>query len=425
VGTEIGLVESLDGGATWALANNGLPSVGIWFLKVVEDEIVVGTHGRGIWSTTVPTLVDGQVFNPLFESMAQLPSGSLDLHFNLRSAYDSTEVYVGGNLVATLPANTPLEAHVVSVPVLVQATVTAYARSYKDGSTYESTIKQADVFPMAAPVVAYSNDLNSAGNLPITMDGFSLTTPVGFSNSAMHTVHDYANGAAYSFTLMAPIMIAQVSTLTFDEVAIVEPGEPGSVFGDSDFWDYVIVEGSTDGITWQAVADGWDARDQPAWLTAYNGSQPGTASMYANRSIDLHNTFSMGEVVLLRWRLSSDGYVTSWGWAVDNIVVTSSGPTGVGDTPRKVALNQNYPNPFNPTTTITFNLPHSGATSLVVYDVRGRLVRTLIDGVLQAGPQNLEWDGRNNSGQRVASGVYLYRLTFGNNVQQKKMVLLK
>jgi hypothetical protein len=425
VGTEIGLVESLDGGANWALANNGLPSVGIWFLKAVEDEIVVGTHGRGIWSTTVPALVDGQVFNPLFESMAQLPAGNLELHFNLRSAYDSTDVYVDSVLVATLPANTPLEAQVVSVPVLAQATVTAYARSYKDGSTYESTIKQAVVFPMADPVIAYSNDLNSAGDLPVAMDGFSWTTPGGFSNPAMHTVHDYVNGAAYSFTLMAPIMIAQVSTLTFDEIAIVEPGEPGSVWGDSDFWDYVIVEGSTDGITWQAVADGWDARDEPAWLTAYNGGQPGTASMYANRSIDLHNTFSMGEVVLLRWRLSSDGYVTSWGWAVDNIVVTSSGPTGIGDTPRVVTLNQNYPNPFNPSTTIAFNLPHSGATSLVVYDVRGRLVRTLIDGVLQVGPQNLEWDGRNNAGQRVATGVYMYRLTFGNIVQQKKMVLLK
>jgi hypothetical protein len=425
VGTEIGLVESLDGGATWALANNGLPSVGIWFLKAVEDEIIVGTHGRGIWSTTVPALIEGQVFNPLFESMAQLPAGDLQLHFNLRSAYDSTEVYVDGVLVETLPANTPLDAHVVTVPVLVQATVSSYARSYEGGDTYDSTIKQVEVFPMAAPVVAYTNDLNSAGSLPFTMDGFSWTTPVGFSDPAMHTVHNYVNGAAYNFKLMAPIMIAQNSTLSFDEVALVEPGEPGSVFGDSDFWDYVIVEGSADGITWQAVADGWDARDNPIWLITYNNTQPGTASMYANRTIDLRDTFAMGEVVLLRWRLSSDGAVTGWGWAVDNIVITSSGPTGVGDTPSAVTLNQNYPNPFNPSTTIAFNLPHSGATSLKIYDVRGRLVRTLIDGVQQAGLQNQDWDGRNNAGQQVASGVYMYRLTFGNIVQQKKMILLK
>jgi hypothetical protein len=425
VGTEIGLVESLDGGANWALANNGLPSVGIWFLKAVEDEIIVGTHGRGIWSTTIPALVDGQVFNPLFESMAQVPSGNLNLHFNLRSAYDSTEVYVDSILTETLPGNTPLESHIVSVPVLAEATVTAYARSYQGGSTYNSTTKQSDVYPVAAPVTNYSNDLNSAGNLPFLLDGFTVTTPGGFSDEAMHTPHDYANSASYIFTLMAPIMIAEVSTLTFDEVAIVEPGEPGSVFGDGDFWDYVIVEGTTDGTTWQAVAPGWDARDDSEWLTAYNGGQPGTASMYENRSIDLHNTFAMGEVVLLRWRLSSDAFVTGWGWAVDNIVVTSSGPTGIGDTPRAVTLNQNYPNPFNPSTTIAFDLPHSGATSLKIYDVRGRLVRTLIDEVRQAGPNKRVWDGRNTAGQRVASGVYLYRLIFGDFVQTKKMTLLK
>jgi hypothetical protein len=243
----------------------------------------------------------------------------------------------------------------------------------------------------------------------------------------MHTAHDYANSASYKFTLMAPIMIAQMSTLSFDEVAIVEPGEPGSVFGDSDFWDYVIVEGSTDGVTWQPVADGWDARDQASWFAAYNGSQPGSGSMYVNRSIDLHNTFAMGEVVLLRWRLSSDGNVTSWGWAIDNIVVTASGPTGIGDTPAPpaVTLNQNYPNPFNPATTIRFDLPRSGVTALKVYDVSGRLVRTLIDGSRPRGSQTQDWDGTDNKGQRVASGVYFYRLTFGDIVQQRKMVLLK
>jgi hypothetical protein len=425
VGTEIGLVESLDGGATWALANNGLPSVGIWFLKAVEDEIVAGTHGRGIWTTTVPALVDSQTFNPLFESMAQLPSGDLNLHFNLRSAYDSTQVYLDGNLIKTLPGNTPLEAHVVSAMVLAHDTIASYARSYRDSSIYDSTIKQAEVFPVAAAVSVYSNDLNAGGTPPIVMDGFSLTTPGGFSDPAMHTAHNYAAAASYSFTLMAPIMIAQISTLTFDEIAIVEPGEPGSVFGDGDFWDYVIVEGSTDGITWQAVADGWDARDDSAWLTAYNGGQPGADSMYVNRSIDLHNTFSMGDVVLLRWRLFSDAFVTGWGWAVDNIAVTSSGPTGIDDTPPAVTLNRNYPNPFNPSTTIAFHLPHSGATSLKVYDVRGRLVRTLINEVRQAGQHHQEWDGRNNQGQRVASGVYMYRLVFGNVVQTRKMTLLK
>ena len=425
VGTEIGLVESLDGGATWALANNGLPSVGIWFLKIVEDEVVVGTHGRGIWSTTIPELVDGQVFNPLFESMVQVPAGNLELDFNLRSDYDSTEVYVDSVLYQTIPANTPLEKHIISIPVVTAGTVTAYARSYKGGSTYDTAIKQTQVFPMDAPKTDYSNDLNAS--VPSLLEGFSLATPAGFSEQAMHTDHDYVNGGAYKFTMMVPIMIAQTTTLSFDEVAIVEPGNPGSVFGDSDFWDYVIVEGSTDGVTWVPVADGWDARDQASWETAYNASDPGTESMYVTRVIDLHNTFSMGEIVLLRWRLFADAFVTGWGWVVDDINIVSTGPTAAGDIPqaREAVLGQNYPNPFNPTTTIKFSLPRGGHTTLKVYDVSGRLVRTLVDGPRQAGAQTMDWDGTDNAGQRVASGVYFYRLTFGSFVQNKKMTLLK
>ncbi|MDX2472945.1 MAG: hypothetical protein QNL91_04495, partial [Candidatus Krumholzibacteria bacterium] len=298
-GTEIGLVESLDGGATWALANNGLPAVGIWFLSAVEDEILVGTHGRGIWTTTVPELVDGQVFNPLFESMAQLPGGDLDLQFNLRAAYDSTQVWVDGALLQTLPANTPLDQETITVPVLASTTVTAFARSFKAGSSYDSIIKTADVFPLAAPVTNYLNTLDNSGDLPLNNSGFTWSTPSGFASAALHSTHDYANNAVYTSALMVPIIVTNNSVLTFDEIAIMEPGEPGSVFGDSDFWDYVVVEGSADGVVWQALAPAWDARDDADWLNAYNLGSNGDDSLYRTRTISLNDTFTSGDTVLL------------------------------------------------------------------------------------------------------------------------------
>jgi len=425
VGSEIGLIESLDGGATWALANNGLPAVGIWFVKAVEDEIIVGTHGRGVWSTTVPALIDGQTFNPLFQSMAQLPGGDLDMVFNLRSAYDSTQVWVDGSLFQSIGANTPLQIESFSLPVLAEGTVSAFARGFKDGTTHDSTTKQVLVYPMAAPVLAYNNDLNDSNDLPLVTDGFTWDTPTGFSNPALHSVHDYADDASYTWTLMAPIRIASVSTLTFDEITIVEPGEPGSVYGDSDFWDYVIVEGSLNGVTWLPVAPGWDARGDTAWLNAYNGGEDGNSAMYRTRTIVLSDTFAQSDVVLLRWRLMADASVTGWGWAVDNIDVTPSGASAVGDTPHAVILGQNYPNPFNPSTTISFNLPRSGRTRLQIFDARGALVRTLIDGNRVAGPQSVVWDGYDDSGRGSASGVYLYRLESGDVAQQRKMTLVK
>ena len=89
------------------------------------------------------------------------------------------------------------------------------------------------------------------------------------------------------------------------------------------------------------------------------------------------------------------------------------------------SLHQNHPNPFNPNTTISFNLRERGHASLAVYDVAGRLVRVLIDGVKEAGPHDVNWDGKDNTGRGVASGVYFYRLEAGSFTETKKMVLLR
>ena len=90
-------------------------------------------------------------------------------------------------------------------------------------------------------------------------------------------------------------------------------------------------------------------------------------------------------------------------------------------------LSQNYPNPFNPVTRITYLVPDGGAQQvrLVVYDVRGARVRTLVDDRKAGGKYTVDWDGRNDQGTAVGSGVYFYRLVETNFTQTRKMLLLK
>lgn len=88
-------------------------------------------------------------------------------------------------------------------------------------------------------------------------------------------------------------------------------------------------------------------------------------------------------------------------------------------------LDQNSPNPFNPTTTIRFTLAEKQNVTVSVYDVSGRLVRTLLGGVRDTGSHTVTWDGRDSAGATVGSGVYFYRLDAGKFSDTKKMVLLK
>jgi hypothetical protein len=99
--------------------------------------------------------------------------------------------------------------------------------------------------------------------------------------------------------------------------------------------------------------------------------------------------------------------------------------TGDREGPSEFDLSQNYPNPFNPSTKIEFTLSKSGFVSLEIYDVLGKRVRTLVSEELPAGYKSVIWDGKNEEGEDVASGVYFYQLKVGDFSEPKKMLLLK
>jgi len=93
--------------------------------------------------------------------------------------------------------------------------------------------------------------------------------------------------------------------------------------------------------------------------------------------------------------------------------------------PRTFSLSQNYPNPFNPNTVIEFSLPKTCHVELTVINILGQTVTKLIDGQMDAGYKRIQWNGTNSDGDRVASGVYFYRIKASDFVQTKKMVILK
>jgi len=94
-------------------------------------------------------------------------------------------------------------------------------------------------------------------------------------------------------------------------------------------------------------------------------------------------------------------------------------------TPNQFNLAQNYPNPFNPTTNISYSLSKADHVSLVVYNMLGQKIRTLVDGKQAAGMHSIKWDGVDDSGGTTAGGVYLYRLKINDQTMTKKMVYMK
>ncbi|MCH7681655.1 T9SS type A sorting domain-containing protein, partial [candidate division KSB1 bacterium] len=88
-------------------------------------------------------------------------------------------------------------------------------------------------------------------------------------------------------------------------------------------------------------------------------------------------------------------------------------------------LEQNYPNPFNPTTTISYQLPRAETVRIIIYDLTGRQVQELLYENKEAGSYSVEWNGNNQIGQRVSSGLYIYQISAGKFSQTRKMVFVK
>lgn len=192
---------------------------------------------------------------------------------------------------------------------------------------------------------SYANTFNTTSN-DFFGNGFSITQPSGFANPAIHSSHPYPEGNGspndelnFVYQLKIPIKIkSNDAILRFDEIVLVEPGESGTVFGSDQFWDYVVVEGSTDGgITWTPVADGYDSRANSVWLTRYNSAisdnnstAVGDPTLYRLRSFDLLNRFNTADEVVIRFRLFSDPFAAGWGWAIDNLKIQ------IDDTPPRI-----------------------------------------------------------------------------------------
>ncbi len=180
-------------------------------------------------------------------------------------------------------------------------------------------------------------------------------------------------------------------------------------------------------LEWVRTSDGW----------ALNAS--GTGPMGADLVLRMPESASLSSDAMFDYARDGE-VVTIAAAAVDGSELfrvngTSSAPEVVSATlngaeatvavPMSFDLRQNTPNPFNPSTTIAFSLPESAPVTLAIYDVNGRMVRTLVSGERAAGMHEVVWNGMDDNGRAVASGVYVYRLAAGNDVSTRRLALIR
>lgn len=302
------------------------------------------------------------------------------------------------------------------------------------------------------PVQVYNNTFDSATDDFIGIGGWGVAQPTGFTNGALHSAHPYKNGGNEDLQsntialLRIPIELKpdlDSATITFDEIALIEPGEDDSEFGDAGFYDYVVVEGSYDGgISWAPFEDGYDARDDAGWLRAFNSSGvtgtfvgadgnsyqssdsrgTATSALYKTRTVKMLSTanFLPGDVVLVRFRLFSDELTYGWGWAIDNLKIQVPPPPPIlateASAERALTLS---PNPSPDEILISTNLAKPGPVKMEVISTKGVKVMNR-EFLADVNTFNQKIDLRD-----LSAGSYIVRLHTESGIIVKRFVVNK
>ena len=127
------------------------------------------------------------------------------------------------------------------------------------------------------------------------------------------------------------------------------------------------------------------------------------------------------------WVADSVNYTAAFFNSMDNCIEACflASNDEINQLPHAFNLYNNYPNPFNPVTTLRYDLPEDALVNITIYDIMGRIVRTLINSQQNAGFKSIQWNATNDAGSPLSAGLYLYKIQADNLVQTSKMVLLK
>ena len=312
-------------------------------------------------------------------------------------------------LVAVSDSQFLLAQHVqLSCPAGSRVAYTRVSQVTANG-TYRTDLAKAVTVLAAHDMQAYGDELGPGWGLEVSraVEGYDLSydaTPFGGLSAALFTTKESFSGWYILLESVTPVDTQGYAGYSFafraNELAV--PAAPRLTIKMGEVTVDLLGEGLIDlaDTRWQEVVI-------PAQRLAGSGEIV---------AIQLYGNFS-GKFCLDEMRLAASDWLPTPGTVVSE--------ESVATVPEALYLSQNYPNPFNSSTTIRFDLAEAGEVELALYNLAGQLVAMPARGSREAGTYALSWDGRDDGGTELASGVYLYRLVAGGQTETRKLLLLR
>ncbi|GCC51351.1 hypothetical protein SanaruYs_15760 [Chryseotalea sanaruensis] len=377
-GTEIGIVESLNGGLSWNFIDD-FPNVSVWDMKGVDDQVVIATHGRGIWTATVnapqinfPTL-------PQFVNMGTSPNGKLGVKISSEQPFQSLDIFVDNVKVGSIEDLTAGET-IIEISGLSFGNKRVSGVAYKDGSPFFTESLNGEHVQLKPLVTQHTNYFDDATEFRLKeFQRKTFNNQVSGTRNTLHSSHPYMTNANSIAALLVPITIASSNaSLKYRDVAIVEPN------------DQVTIEATINGVDWISIITPYNASANTSWTNSLNTGADGTYSQMMAHEINLLDFFNAGDKVLFRFKLSSNATIQTWGWAIDYIAIQEEPTATIEST--DISFASAFPNPANSITTLQYTLKKNSDLTIQLINVLGVPVNVIQKKAVPAGNYSETFD---------------------------------
>ena len=344
-----------------------------------------------------------------------------------------TNISLSGSCV--IPLINPGEIAVTEQPFNVTVNSSSPVEYFADINVIiqdENTLSNQDIFYLPIGFIAHNFEAGEGLWTHLALgeewlDQWHLSSYRNHTEGGMYSMKcggadggNYAN-FVYAALVMPEIELGSNSTVKFHHWMHVGANNNGNT------WDGGLIEISVNGGEWEQITPvgGYPC----VMLNIPTSPFPAGTEVFAGQidweEVELDLSAYSG-LAQLRFVLGSTGLVTYEGWYIDDVYYTN--PTGTNDNsiiPLVTELSGNYPNPFNPATSISYSLSQESNVQIDIFNVKGQKVKQLLSDQLSAGQHITVWNGKDDAGKSVTSGVYFYKMKAGKFVSTKKMILMK
>ena len=422
VGTDIGLLETTDGGASWNLRNDFI-SVAIFEMKIVNDQVVFATHGRGIWTATLSELSNYTLPSYLTSPDVTARQKSID-SFKAVVSYNATtddvtraKIFVDGveksEVSQTFDTTTTYQFETED---LTEGKHTIGVQLFDDSVSLSTQTKEIEVH-----IIDYENASTNLSIAEFTLNDiyifdntFKVDNAQFFLDPLINTATiPYENNTTHAFILKKPLTLTSSNNaLEYVDAAIVEPFDnPTSDL--NQFYDYVSIEASSDLENWITI-DKYDARRFSDWLDFYNNFGFLDETILKSQKINLSNKgLNTGDTYVFRFKLVSDANVNASGWFIKSINATTASIREVIEDKKDLLI---YPTISNGNFTI-FGNNKLGEAKVNITDITGKVIFN--DKV------NFTFVNEQKVNITAKPGVYFVNINGDSNIRISRKIIIK